>query len=96
MLLSLFFLQMVIVTAATSGESCVGRTNSVVFDGSLVHGWREREVVCDGIYNDDAAGAGIIESVAGGGYYDVEELVLVVRGMWSMMIVGRFVVASNG
>jgi hypothetical protein len=34
---------MVIVTAATSGESCVGRTNSVVFDGHwFMAGEREK------------------------------------------------------
>ena len=55
-----------------------------------------REVVGDGIHNDDAARDGVIEFVTRGGCYDVEELVPVVGGMWYMMMVGRFVVTLDG
>ncbi|KAL3598359.1 hypothetical protein D5086_006277, partial [Populus alba] len=39
------------------------------------------EVVGDGIHNNDAARAGVIEFVTRGGYYDVEELVPAIGGM---------------
>ncbi|KAJ6932548.1 hypothetical protein NC651_008091 [Populus alba x Populus x berolinensis] len=54
------------------------------------------EVVGDGIHNDDAARAGVIEFVTRGGCYDVEELVPAVGGMWSVIMVGRFVVTLDG
>jgi hypothetical protein len=36
-----------LATATTSGESCEEKASSVVVDGLLVHGWKERKTVCD-------------------------------------------------
>jgi hypothetical protein len=43
---------------------------------------KKEEVVGIGIHSNDAARAGVVESIASGGCYDVEELVLVGGGMW--------------
>ncbi|KAJ6932549.1 hypothetical protein NC651_008091 [Populus alba x Populus x berolinensis] len=48
------------------------------------------------VNGDDAARAGVIEFVTRGGCYDVEELVPAVGGMWSVIMVGRFVVTLDG
>ena len=36
-----------LATTTTSGESCEEKASSVVVDGLLVHGWKERKTVCD-------------------------------------------------
>jgi len=46
------------------------------------------KVIGGSIHSNDTVGAGIIRSIIGGGCYDVKELVLASKGMWSTVIVG--------
>ena len=57
---------------------------------------KREETIGGGIHSGDAAGASIVGFVVGGGCCDVEELMLAGGGMWSTVMVGQFVVASNG
>jgi len=57
---------------------------------------KKRREVSSCIHRGNAARASVVGFVAGRGCCDVEELVPVGGGMWSTMMVSRFVVASNG
>jgi hypothetical protein len=57
---------------------------------------KREKVVGDGIHNGNVVGTGIVGYLSGEGCYDVEELVSAGGGMWSTMMVGRFVVVLDG
>ena len=57
---------------------------------------KREKVVGDGIHSGNVVGTGIVGYLTGKGCYDVEELVSAGGGMWSTMMVGRFVVVLDG
>lgn len=57
---------------------------------------KREETISSDIHSGDAAGASIVGFVVGRGCCDVEELMPAGGGMWLTVMVGRFVVASNG
>lgn len=57
---------------------------------------KREKAISGGIHSGDAIGASVVKSVAGGGCYNVEELVLAGGEMSSTVMMGRLMVVLDG